>query len=115
MELTMPTNRTPINPSIKYRITPELVAKFVVAREIMDADDHESWEERGGRRREYLEMWSAIQMAFNIAPWETSPLDINPHVQPKPHEISNNWKDYHTAKEIRLALDEAAERMMQRA
>lgn len=104
----MGTKRTPLNRAVKHKITPELLAKFIVAREIQDADDNDRWEEANGRRREYLDLLGDIDKALQRAPWQLSPLNVTPGDRVAKMATLRD-RDYEGAVEIRQALDHYAQ------
>jgi hypothetical protein len=58
-------------------ITNEIVELFRRGIEIIEADDHEIWEEDGGRQEEYGDIYRALQWRLlNLPPSSYGPLDV---------------------------------------
>jgi len=101
----MPTTRTPIPRSTKYRITPEMVALFRRAREIEAADNHNFWEAEGGRKREWYDISVELHAMLGRKLWQTDVIDADSDTPP-------DWvdaDDWGEAREIRRKLDEGLE------
>lgn len=106
----MATNRTPINRATKAKITPQMVALYHLLSEIFDDDDHRTWEEDGGRRREFLGANSLLDALAHRAPWQTSVIDAIFHCPDGPPAWERNTaeRDWAGARSIATALEEAA-------
>jgi len=78
----MPTNRVRIKRAVRSRVTDEARALFRLCEEIIAADRDETFEDKGGRRREYLDTRCALDSALGLKPWETSPVDADSETPP---------------------------------
>ena len=107
----MVTKRVPINRVIRTQITPQVVAQFIIASEIVDTGDQDEWEEEGGRAAEYRDLKLAIDKALGREPWQLSPLDVEPDGEPTPDDLSHPGRDFAGARELRIALEQAASRL----
>jgi hypothetical protein len=92
------------------RITPELVELWVRLNEIRDADADEEFEPRG-RRNEYLDALSALNLALGIRPWQESPLYVD---DPEPPDYRRRYQPdaeaWRRSWELRQALEAATGR-----
>jgi hypothetical protein len=70
----------------RNQITPEILQLFRRCLEMQANEDSEIWEANGGRRREYLDAWLALQQSLGLPPWHISPCDID---GPKPAYLNN--------------------------
>jgi len=66
----------------KSWITPAAIGAFRRALTIEVEGDADRWEEKGGRRLEYLDTWLALHRALGLAPWKASPLDVSEGERP---------------------------------
>jgi hypothetical protein len=74
----MSTKRTPISRVLRSHITPEAIALFKRGMLLQFLDLDETWEEDGGRQREYHELCVALRIALGMKPlWEPCPLDVD--------------------------------------
>jgi hypothetical protein len=73
----MPTGRRPLNRARdgRVRITREMGLLYVRAVEIQRTGKHEKLEHEGGKRREYLDVRSALHRALDRRPWQRNVLD----------------------------------------
>jgi hypothetical protein len=102
----MPTTRTPIGRAGKSQITPECVEQFRIARAIYDADQEDVWEERGGKRRAYLDACVALHTLLRRKPWQTDIVDTLGQDTPPSYEVNN--EDWRAARQIRIEPERAA-------
>jgi hypothetical protein len=49
---------------------------------VITTGQDETFEDKGGRRREYLDANGALDSALGVKPWETSPVDVNSETPP---------------------------------
>jgi hypothetical protein len=90
----MPSNRTPISRPPRPRISPEMLAAYQRALEILEAGGDEDWEEEGGNRREYLNLSMLLHRALGRKPWMYDVLDIDlgdPDVDEDPGDLGD-WR-----------------------
>ncbi len=108
----MSTKRKHIDRRRQPPITPQMLALFIRAREILHAGADEHWEEEGGRRREYLDTTRDLHSALNRHPWETCICDTIGQDQP-PQWMRNDGearlRDYAGAVELRRELERLAD------
>ncbi|MHC2661692.1 hypothetical protein ACMA5K_05715 [Bradyrhizobium diazoefficiens] len=104
----MTTKRTAIRRALKANITPLALQTYVRARDLLDNHDIERWEERGGRRREYLDAADALDVMLGRKPWQTSIMDcVGEEAAPDYVTPTNDWQG---ARDFLTALEEAASR-----
>ena len=78
----MPTNRVRIKRAARSHVTDEAVALFRLCEEIIATGQDETFEDKGGRRSEYLDTRTALHSALGVKPWERSPLDTDSEAPP---------------------------------
>jgi hypothetical protein len=103
----MPTTRTPIKRSSRGgRITPLILDTYRRARDLHDNHDTETWEEDGGRRREYLDAASQLHSLLGRKPWQTCVMDcVDVETAPGYIREVNDWE---TARAILIELENEA-------
>jgi hypothetical protein len=104
----MSTTRNPIRPPVRLRITPEMVALFRRASEIVAADDHQFWEHEGGKKGEWYDISVELHSKLGRELWQIDVCDLvafgDPDWIAKDAESLADWK---VAREIRRRLEEA--------
>jgi hypothetical protein len=106
----MSTKSTPIARATKSKFTPQVVAQFITACEIYDAEQDQLPEEKGGRAAEYHDLHMAIHMALGREPWHTNLLSVDPDRIPTANDLKG-IRDYAGARALRLALEQAADEL----
>ena len=67
----MPTNRVRIKRAVRSRVTDEAIALLRFCEEIVATGQDETFEDEGGRRREYLDAHVALDSAVGVKLWES--------------------------------------------
>ena len=76
---------------------------------IMNADDHQFWEEDGGARREFLDATVALHRLCGLSPAQCSPVDAIP-AEPPRWMIGQERADYARAHRLAVLFEQAAAR-----
>jgi hypothetical protein len=101
----MATTRTPIKRSTRSRITPEAIAVYKRARDLLDNHDIEKWEEKGGRRAEFIDASEQLDSLLDRKPWQTSIIDcVGEETAPDYVSEASDWPG---ARALLNALEEA--------
>lgn len=92
-----------------HQITPEAIAAWRLANEIIDAGLDDVWEDQGGRRDEYIDARNRLDRALGLRPWEATPLDVADDGPPPAWMKSPaSVADWYQAQEPRRQLIKAA-------
>lgn len=103
---------TPPTPDGPPPVTDEMVALYRLAVEIQnDGDSIERWEndELPGRRRTYLDACRDLHTLLDRRPWQVEVTDTIDQDAPPSWMRADRHNDWHAARAIRIALEEAAD------